>query len=511
MNSRQPSTKKIQAHSGLYSSKELKPEHGVISLSGYGIAVRADRGHLYIEDGVGTDRRKIRLSRINHGLTRLVIIGCDGYVSLAALRWLSDQRVSFMMLDRDGTVMATTGASRPFDAKVRRAQALSQQNGEAFRISRELIDRKLAGQQKVAIQSLGNEAAGIEIRRCRSELAEVESLDAVRQVEAKAARIYWSAWSAASVSFPRKELSRIPWHWLTFGTRKSSLSGSPRLATNPLNAMLNYLYALLESECRLAASALGLDPGIGVLHLDTPGRDSLACDLMEVVRPEVDAFVLNWIRRGPLSRNYFFEQRDGNCRLMGPFAAQLSQSAPTWARLVAPVAEWFAQEISRPKTSKPRVFPTRLTHQNRRAVRSNSPAPVGNRGPTPIKLCRLCGAQIKSKSGTCVTCSKPIHTSRLTKAAHIGRVASHAAKSEAKRASTQQRNLRAIWDWKPTDRPSWLTEKYYSEKIQPVLSVKSGRSIAKLLGVSCGYAGHIRKGKVPHPRHWEALLEFTKS
>jgi CRISPR/Cas system-associated endonuclease Cas1 len=149
MNARRLSTKQIQTHSRSYSLKELKSEHGVISLSGYGIVVRADRGHLYIEDGVGMDRRKIRLSRVNHGLTRLVILGCDGYVSLAALRWLADQRVSFMMLDRDGTVMATTGASRPFDAKVRRAQALSQQNGEAFRIIRELIDRKLAGQQRV--------------------------------------------------------------------------------------------------------------------------------------------------------------------------------------------------------------------------------------------------------------------------------------------------------------------------------------------------------------------------
>jgi hypothetical protein len=43
--------------------------------------------------------------------------------------------------------------------------------------------------------------------------------------------------------------------------------------------MLNYLYAVLESESRLAAAALGLDPGLGVLHVDTPARDSLACDL----------------------------------------------------------------------------------------------------------------------------------------------------------------------------------------------------------------------------------------
>jgi CRISPR-associated protein Cas1 len=52
------------------------------------------------------------------------------------------------------------------------------------------------------------------------------------------------------------------------------------------------MYAILESEARLAISELGLDPGIGVLHADTRTRDSLACDLMEPIRPQVDAYLL---------------------------------------------------------------------------------------------------------------------------------------------------------------------------------------------------------------------------
>lgn len=61
----------------------------------------------------------------------------------------------------------------------------------------------------------------------------------------------------------------------------------------PPNAVLNYLYAILEAEARLAAAELGLDPGLGVLHRDTPNRDNLACDLMEPARPLVDAFVFD--------------------------------------------------------------------------------------------------------------------------------------------------------------------------------------------------------------------------
>jgi CRISPR/Cas system-associated endonuclease Cas1 len=154
----------------------MRPRRGVVVLYGYGSSVRVERGHLIVEDGIGSDRNKVRFSRVGHGLERLVAIGADGMVSLAALRWLSDQNASFVMLERDGTVLTTTGPVRPSDVRLRRAQALAHQSGAAFRISRELIDRKLAGQERVARQSLGDLAASKLIHEIRSELAEVETI-----------------------------------------------------------------------------------------------------------------------------------------------------------------------------------------------------------------------------------------------------------------------------------------------------------------------------------------------
>src|SRR5437868_11854600 len=105
--------------------ESLQPRHGVLALFGYGIQVRIDRGHLLIEDGIGADRRYARLARVGHDLRRLIVIGSDGMVSLSALRWLADQDAAFVMLDRDGSVLATTGPVRPSDAKLRRAQAFA--------------------------------------------------------------------------------------------------------------------------------------------------------------------------------------------------------------------------------------------------------------------------------------------------------------------------------------------------------------------------------------------------
>src|SRR5262249_22322654 len=112
---------------------------GVLTLYGYGIRVTMQAGHLQLEDGIGPDRRTLRLPRVNHRLKRLVCIGDDGFVTLAALRWLSDVGASFVMLDRLGKARVITGPTASSEAKLRRAQALALGNGVAMRIACELI------------------------------------------------------------------------------------------------------------------------------------------------------------------------------------------------------------------------------------------------------------------------------------------------------------------------------------------------------------------------------------
>src|SRR5258706_369495 len=97
----------------------LTPAHGVVTLFGYGITVRVDRGHLIVDDGIGAPRRRARFSRVEHGLRRLVVIGADRMISLAALRWLADQKAAFVMLNREGHVLVTTGPVQRSDAQLR--------------------------------------------------------------------------------------------------------------------------------------------------------------------------------------------------------------------------------------------------------------------------------------------------------------------------------------------------------------------------------------------------------
>jgi hypothetical protein len=137
------------------------------------------------EDGIGPDRRQVLLPRVGHGLRRLVVLGSDGMVSLAALRWLADQNAAFVMLERDGHVLATTGSVRSSDARLRRSQALASQSGAALHIARELISRELAGQEQVVRSKLLDSTTAEMIAGFRAEVDKAETMDAVRMLESQ--------------------------------------------------------------------------------------------------------------------------------------------------------------------------------------------------------------------------------------------------------------------------------------------------------------------------------------
>jgi hypothetical protein len=388
---------------------------------------------------------------------------------------------------------------------------LAIKNGAGLQLAAELISAKLAGQENVARERLRNSAVAECIAKFRSALHSVRHVEAVLSIEANAAQAYWSAWSGVPIQYPRTDLRRVPSHWQIFGARVSCLTGSPRLATNPPNAVLNYLYAVLESEARLAAAELGLDPGLGVLHRDAPNRDSLACDLMEPVRPMVDAYVFDWLSRGPLRREWFFEQASGNCRLMGPFAVQLAETAATWRKAVAPYAEQAARIFWQGRAKKSRfALPTRLTQVRRSLAKAGNLVGSVPSIPKTQPRCPVCGVSVTTGSTYCAKCVPNVNRENLLRQAKLGRIATHSAIAEARRAATHAKHVEALRKWNPSDLPEWLDEETYKRAILPRLATFTVKAIRLKLGVSHPYATLIRRGlKIPHPRHWMSLAELV--
>ncbi len=195
---------------------------------------------------------------------------------------------------------------------------------------------------------------------------------------------------------------------------------------------------------------------------------------------------------------------------MSPFCAKLSETAPVWGTLVSPWAEYVARTLwatTSPSKSE-RKLSTPLTQQHRRSAKGR-PAFPQVKAPKPERLCRGCG---KAVLGTSINCSDgdlDVATKRLVEAARAGRIAGHTPEAIAREAATHRKHAQARAAWNPAKQPAWLTDRVFSEKIQPALAQASATAIAKIIGVSRWHAGRIREGYRPHPRHWPALAQFV--
>ena len=478
---------------------------GIYVSDGYGIAVKVRRRHLVVTDGIGDHRREQRFHKATSGLRRLVVLGHTGYITFEALRWMTDANVGYLQLDRDGTILATTGALGVGKAELRRAQVRAATNQQGIELTRWILQRKLTGQADVA--SRFSQSASEEIRELAEDLDTADDLDELRIIESHGARTYWAQWAEIPVEFVTKDQARVSDHWKAFGTRGSTFGSGGRLAVNPSNALLNYLYALLEAETTLACSAAGLDPGIGVLHVDSRTRASLALDLMEAIRPEVDRYLLDLIDGHVFRAADFRESKTGVCRIIQPLTHQLAGTLRLWFELVAPIVEQTIRIITDGADRD-----THLTQNNRR------PDTLGSATPTSPPLIRIhcleCGAPTSPSRRLCDPCRDAkrgiARLSRLAEMRTNGDDPAHGGQAAQRRGQANRRHQLAVSRWNE-QHPS-PSRRLYDDEILPSLAKIRLELIAEATGLSLGYCSFIRRGlRVPHPRHWESLLALVEA
>jgi hypothetical protein len=193
---------------------------------------------------------------------------------------------------------------------------------------------------------------------------------------------------------------------------------------------------------------------------------------MEAVRPQIDGFLVDWVTRETFKREWFFEQRDGNCRLMSSLAVRLSETAPTWGRAVAPIAEWVAQSLwtTACKTARrDQMLPTRLIQRRRSEGRGKEFILDTKRAPHPDKICPGCGTTTRL-GRNCPKCGREISREKLIELAKVGRVAAQSAESRRKHSETQRRHEAAKRAWRSSPKPPRLDKATYATKIQPRLA-----------------------------------------
>ncbi|MDQ0467291.1 type I-C CRISPR-associated endonuclease Cas1c [Labrys wisconsinensis] len=272
-----------------------------------GAALRKD-GENLVAEVEGVERARVPF----HMLGSVVVFG-GIFVSPPLIQALAPAGVSIVLLDRAGRFQARVEGPVSGNVLLRRAQYRAADQPDE--IVRSLVSAKVADQRAVlqrALRDYGEEMAGEQRGRIEDAVERLARIlrrvaltdagaEALRGTEGEAAQAYFAVFG---------DLVRAPDPQIRF------LGRSRRPPLDPVNALLSFLYTLLTHDCRSAAEGVGLDPAVGFLHRDRPGRPSLALDLMEEMRPIMaDRLALSLINRRQL-RARDFETRDGGAVLL---------------------------------------------------------------------------------------------------------------------------------------------------------------------------------------------------
>lgn len=238
-------------------------------------------GRLVIERE-GMDDLSVPLNEVE-----TVVISAKGQLSTQAVLALLERGVTFFYVDRMSRIVGTMGGEKRSINRLKVQMASFRDEEKRLSLGRENISEKLMAQRAVLRRYRKSMEASLLEEACHrlscyvSAARMARSEEALLGIEGNGARVYFSV-------FP-----------LLLGQTMWDFPGRhQRGAKDPVNALLNYGYAFLEGEVRLAAAASGLDGRVGFLHRDDGRKDSLIYDLMERFRPEVtDRLVLSLLRR----------------------------------------------------------------------------------------------------------------------------------------------------------------------------------------------------------------------
>jgi CRISPR-associated protein Cas1 len=159
------------------------------------------------------------------------------------------------------------------------------------RANETIIAREIVRQKLETCASLGRFRPS-EARAFLRKLDETRGLDQILLVEARAATAYWSNCQCDVRSTSR----RWPAYWARFAVRNSAITGrAAQHADHPVNALLNWSYAVVAGRLSVELFARGAQLAIGYLHADKTGRYSLAYDALELLRPIIDEKVFSFV------------------------------------------------------------------------------------------------------------------------------------------------------------------------------------------------------------------------
>lgn len=299
-------------------------------LNGHGISMRIEGGSLVIRDGfTHYPQKQTQYRFFPRDLElpeRILLLDGSGTLSFDVLSWLSEQNTSLARIKASGevvTVASGTGYAADRE-KVAWQKATRESPDKRLAFAADLIRQKIASciptlevyipPSKSRDMALAKASAGT----ARLERETFDDLNGIFAIEGECASAYFRSWHGLPVHWKGEQRRPVPQEWHAYNWRSSRATGvkpENRNASHPVNAMLNYAYAVKLAELKVQAVADGYDPTLGVMHNSNRGSPAWVLDMIELERSAVDAAILQFVRDHTFSAADFILRKDGVCRL----------------------------------------------------------------------------------------------------------------------------------------------------------------------------------------------------
>lgn len=287
-------------------------------ISGFGTSITVDKRKLIIDNKKEQKHLEFYPHQIDHD--SIIIDGHTGNLSFEAIRWLTKHDINVTVLNWNGNLLATINPKEPSNGKLRVKQYSKYLDDKTrYEIAIKIIEEKINKSMNL-LKELSNYYEEIDIKKIeRSFKADKEAYTRTLKnpnkkliytnllmYEGRIANIYWESLS--------KIFNKLHPEF-NFQGRKNKTYSYNMNASDEINALLNYGYAILESLCRKHINTVGLDPCVGYLHELDKSKMPLVYDLQEIGRWIIDLSVIELLEEKKLKKSDFTITENYHIRL----------------------------------------------------------------------------------------------------------------------------------------------------------------------------------------------------
>jgi CRISPR-associated endonuclease Cas1 len=301
------------------------------------VRLSVDRDTLLVRDGLTHAEHEPESYRFFRGdparPPRIVMLDGTGSLSFDVLSWLAQHDIALFKVDFQGELVSVVAGRHAYDPERVSWQIRTRADPEArLAFAQTLIASKLIASLETLSSAVPKSRArdgalsAVERELSAIEAGEMRDVDALRLAEARAASAYFQAWKSVAIHWRAKWRRLVPEDWNSVGSRRSmrSPSATNRNATHPVNAMLNYAYAVLHSAVQIEVLGEGYDPHRGIMHESRADAAAMILDFVEPRRPVVDRAVLRFVSAHQFSGSDFTITERGVCRLNPALAKKVA-------------------------------------------------------------------------------------------------------------------------------------------------------------------------------------------